>query len=318
MKPSQLSNSKCFCTILTAKYMPFALALNDSLLEYNKEVSLNILISDQSFISDFDLPTNVRAHFYTDLCDAGIGKEIAKKYHSGNHNVFRWSMKPVYLNYLLQSSEQVIYVDCDIQFVSNYDFLFDLLNTNNILLSPHFRSSDPIRDKPNFLLQYYAGLFNGGFVGASKGGQMALNWWADACLHICELNPSKGQFMDQTHLNLLPIFFEGIHILKHRGCNVANWNQLECKRELIGDRILILGEFEIVFIHFTSSTIGGIMSGKDGLLLPYVKKYEERLKSHGWKVSLFNSGLVKAKPNVHATKRAKNKLIGLYKRFLRK
>jgi hypothetical protein len=44
-------------------------------------------------------------------------------------------------------------------------------------------------------------------------------------------DPSHGQFVDQTHLNLLPIYFDHVKILKHRGCNVANWKQVECRRE---------------------------------------------------------------------------------------
>ena len=111
-------------------------------------------------------------------------------------------------------------------------------------------------------------------MASAHSGVCALDWWARNCLAICEKDPCKGQFVDQSHLNLLPVFFEGVYILSHRGCNVANWNQLECRREKQVDGSVIINHtYPIVFIHFTKSTVRGILHGEDDKLLPYLEKF---------------------------------------------
>ncbi len=180
-------------------------------------------------------------------------------------DAFRWSMKPVLMKYLLEQKNvhKVIYLDCDIYFFGDYDFLFDELSRNNVLLSPHWRSSDPHKDPANFAMLYTEGLYNGGFAGANDAAIPALDWWAMACDYICVVDRARGMFVDQVHLNLLPVYFENIGILKHRGCNVANWNMIECERTLSGNNpeVLITGKYPIVFIHFAGSMIRGIFRG---------------------------------------------------------
>lgn len=102
-----------------------------------------------------------------------------------------------------------------------------------------------------------------------------MNWWANACEFICIKDTAKGMFYDQVHLNLLPVYFEHVGIARHKGCNVANWNMVECKRSLNKDgaSVIIAGEFEIIFIHFSQSTINGIENGTDPLLRPYLEQY---------------------------------------------
>lgn len=279
---------RTFCTIITGNYLPYALALYDSIRAYDEEVELKVLVSDVK-VHEADLPPKVELHFFPIVCVDGIGKRVKDKYQETYHDAFRWSMKPVYMDYLLNSYEQVIYVDCDIQFTHSFDFLFDLLNHNSVVLSPHFRSSDPKKDVANFLMQFYSGIYNGGFVGANREGKPALKWWAEACIYVCKIDPCIGQFVDQTHLNLMPVFFENVFNLKHRGCNVANWNQIECVRTVTkaGD-VLINDQWPVVFIHFTNSTILGILKGGDLILMPYLKRYDARLQKYGKKGSLLD------------------------------
>jgi hypothetical protein len=282
-------NSKSFCTINTADYLPYMLALNESVLQFDSDIPLNVLVSDkrQDYSEIKRQFPNIIFYFPDDLCKEGVAKQIYNKYWQKDMDAFRWSMKPVFLKYLFQNQgfRKIIYVDNDIHFFDDYHFLFNELVNNNVLLTPHWHSSDPILDVPNFYLLYNNGLYNGGFAGANYKAADALEWWAKACAFICVKDPSKGQFVDQTHLNLLPIYFEGVKILKHRGCNVANWNQMECRRIRGEDnRVLINGNDPIVFIHFTKSTISGIVKGEDSELAEYLQKYFERLSRYGVKI----------------------------------
>lgn len=278
----------CFCTIITQEYLPYAKALLVSLREFKADMELIVLVTDSQAIEIADLPSGMKIIFYDELCSSGIGAEILTKYRQQYHDAFRWSMKPVLVSYLLKQYQKVIYTDCDIHFFSSYDFLLHLLNEYDIILSPHFRSSDPVMDTENFFLQYYAGLYNGGFVAASQKGKQAMRWWAEACSFVCKKDSALGQFDDQTHLNLIPIFFDRVNILKHKGCNVANWNQIECKRFLVNNEVVINDGIPIVFIHFTASTIRGILNGSDKLLLPFLAIYDKRLRENGLQKSIMD------------------------------
>src|SRR5688500_5820465 len=98
-------------------------------------------------------------------------------------DAFRWSMKPVLINYLIQKRDfsKVLFLDCDLFFYSDYQFLIDRLDHCRLLLSPHWRSSNPHVDADNFQLQLTNGLYNGGFIAASKEAVQIMDWWAMAC-----------------------------------------------------------------------------------------------------------------------------------------
>ena len=213
---------------------------------------------------------------------------------------FRWSIKPVFINFLLdQNYDQVFYLDCDLHFFASFDFLSDDLDGNGVLLTPHWRASNPQMDEFNFSVLQTSGLFNAGFVGVSRHGRQAMEWWATVCAYKCKKASNEGLFVDQAYLDLLPVYFDNIKIEKHRGCNVANWNQIECERIVSENgQVKIKGCFEIVFIHFTKSTIKGIKSGQDYLLRPYLNEYQKSLDSHkSWVKNSTNIGFKKSNPS---------------------
>jgi len=280
-----MMNAMNFCTISTLDYMPYARALYDSLACINPAVVLSVFVSDAASVDTISMqgPTGIRLYALDDLCAGGMGRAILEKYQAECMDTFRWAMKPVFLQYLLERghAEALIYVDNDIHFFNDYNFLFDELATHDIILTPHWRSSDPQADSTNFFTLYTSGLYNGGFVGVTRKAVPALAWWASACLFVCEKNAARGQYVDQTHLNLLPVYFERVKIIKHRGCNVASWNRLECRRVQRDGTVLINGEYPVVFIHFTHSTIRGIDRGDDALLAPFLQEYRANLEVHG-------------------------------------
>ena len=144
-----------FCTIITADYYPYAQALLHSVRKFNNSIQFNILISDVSevaFLKENKKEENVFFHFTNEVCHKGISKDIFTKYQTTDQDAFRWSMKSVFVNYLIREKgyDKVICVDCDIFFFNDYMFLFELLNDNNFLLSPHWRPSDPFLDGENF------------------------------------------------------------------------------------------------------------------------------------------------------------------------
>lgn len=283
---------RCFCTIITTDYFPFALTLNDSLAYFDPSIELSILVADNKRIDRNNLvifPNNIKLYNVNEVCKKEIGLKIFEKYASENMDNFRWSMKPVFVNYLLskQGYDKVIYADCDLFFYNAYSFLFDDLDKYNVLLSPHWRCSVPFdsdlnwTERENFQMLFNKGIFNGGLVGVNKNGVEAMDWWAKACEYVCIIDECKGYFVDQSHLNLLPVLFENIGIIRHKGCNIANWNQIDCKRQLNDkNQLQINGKWDIICIHFTQSTILGILNKNDSLLKPYLDKYFSILKKY--------------------------------------
>ncbi len=274
---------RCFCTIVTQSHLAWALALGRSLRQFDPALPFVILISDVEKLdpeATKSLP-DIEVLFLKDILHIAPATRIVERYAAQKDTV-RWCMKPILMRYLHERYAKVIYGDCDLHFHSDPAWIWQELDEANVLLSPHWRSADPVVDRPNFDLLYVGGLYNAGFIGANRQGAAALDHWAKICLEVCFKDFTKGQCDDQAHLNLLPVYFDRVYPLKHRGCNVANWNMVECERvEAAHGEVLINGVYPIVFIHFTRSMIDGIVSGDDPLLMPHLEILRDRLLEHG-------------------------------------
>jgi len=266
---------KAFCTIVTSSHVPFAVALFESYWRY-ANIPLEVLCVDRKNVRFIDkVPDGLKLRFLDEVVLQPVGDEILVKY-ANESDALRWSLKSVWMYYLLTTGgyNYVAFTDPDLFFFGDPVFLFDEIENSSVLLSPHWRSSDPVQDPFNFELNFRDGIYNGGFIGASTAGLNAFEWLATACLYKCERTFDRGLFVDQKYLDLLPTRFDNVKFIRHKGCNVANWNQVDCKRHLVDGRVLINGEFPVVFIHFTQSTIRGIVSGEDHLLEPYLREYQ--------------------------------------------
>jgi lipopolysaccharide biosynthesis glycosyltransferase len=276
-----------YCTIITGNYYAYALSLLESLKTHCKQtVTLHVFVSDESIGKDFlrELRAQHKGLFFTfkDEVNTEMAIKLDQKYHSTYMDAYRWSMKPVFMNYLLQEKgyEKVIYLDCDLFFYSNPDFIFDLLEQDRVLLSPHWRCADnPQEDWTNFYLNFQGGIYNGGFVGINSKGNEVMNYWANLCLTLCVKDFEKGMYVDQKYLDILHSRFDGVGVLRHRGCNVATWNLADNKRSLnVSGEVMINEIYPIVFIHFTKGTMRGIINGADALLLPHFQKTTNALR----------------------------------------
>ena len=214
-----------------------------------------------------------------DVLQGGLAVAIKKKYKG---NRLRWSCKPLYLAYLIQLGyDSVIYVDNDVYFFSSPDFLFEKLEHCSVLLTPHHYPMDPASSQNWLEANYRVGLYNAGFVGVSQSSVSALDWWAECCLYNVKKSAWRGLFDDQKYLDLLPIIFDGVEVLKHRGCNVAGWNATTSIRSVdAGGGLVLASRWPLVFIHFTPLTYRYVLEGKDDLLEPFLNIYQERLRAY--------------------------------------
>ena len=199
-----------YCTIITADHLHYALAVHRSVSRTRIDVAFKIFVVGNDLLINAHARTFAPAEIIpiSTLCHNGYGKQIHDKYAIHSLDNFRWSMKPVVLNHLLSAGyEQAFFLDPDLYFFSDCTFLESHLMGNAVLLTPHWRSLRPEVDEANFACLQTSGLFNAGFIGVSKAGRPAMDWWANACLYRCEKLPEEGLFVDQAYLDLLPAYF---------------------------------------------------------------------------------------------------------------
>ncbi len=188
---------KHFCTIITGDHLHKALALYDSLCLLDSEVHLHILSINAC--PDFPQEPGITLYHPEQFLGIENAKTIADKY-SKYSDKFRWSLKPIMLQYLLQQVDtKVIYLDTDTYFFGAFQFLFDLLDTHNTLLTPHHYSRNANKEQNWFEANFRVGLYNAGFVGVNRDAIPLMQWWASCCAYRCEKMPIRGTFDDQRY-----------------------------------------------------------------------------------------------------------------------
>jgi len=260
------------CTITTKSHFFKSRSLLRSAHKH-LHADLFCLVTDDN---QFPSPVCGEIYHSLDVLSGSLAGEVKNKYTG---NKLRWACKPLYMMYLLGAGyDKVIYVDNDICFFSSANFLFDELDNTSILLAPHFYPTDTRKDQHWLEANYRVGLYNAGFIGATSKGFPALEWWASCCLYNIKKSAWRGLFDDQKYLDLLPVIYDDVKVLKHKGCNVAGWNMDMCPRIEVDGQIYIDGRWPIVFIHFTPLTFRNILSYLDIGLSSYLEEYVNNLK----------------------------------------
>jgi len=180
------------------------------------------------------------------------------------------AVKPYLLQYLFRTFpiKKLLYLDPDILVLDSLEDLSKHLNEANILLTPHLLSPLPLdgrhQDDHDVLR---AGTYNLGFLGLRNSieTRRLLHWWANKLYHHCLVSMQDNLFVDQRWMDLVPAVFQGVHILREPGYNVAYWNLHE-RAVCCGEPVTVNGE-PLYFFHF---------SGFDPEKLWVVSKYQNR------------------------------------------
>lgn len=170
------------------------------------------------------------------------------------------AVKPFAIWYFLKEKgyDRVIYLDPDIYVYRGMDEVEQSFNNGaNIIITPHL-TKPLIEDgyEPNEMGMLHTGIYNLGFIAVNNSveSQKAIKWWADRCYELCMDDPDKGLYVDQKWVNYFPSQYEGVHILKNPGYNVAYWNVSQRKIELKDNNYYINGN-PLVFFHFSGTNI---------------------------------------------------------------
>ncbi len=206
------------------------------------------------------------------------------------------AVKPYLLDHLFRhyGIEKLLYLDPDILILNSLDPLCKYLDEANILLTPHLLSpipNDGLRPTEHDILK--SGVHNLGFLGLRNGveSNRLLRWWSDKLYHHCMVAIEQNLFVDQRWMDLAPSLFEGVHILREPGYNVAYWNLYE-RSVSISEDITVNGGELLRFMHFSGFDAGRpwIVSKHQnrfgmtdiGELCQLYLRYGNLLLEHGW------------------------------------
>jgi lipopolysaccharide biosynthesis glycosyltransferase len=260
---------KAAFTIATANYLAQAKTVSDSFLTHNQGYQFFVFLLDR-----------VEDRFEVSCLSPGLLIEVEQlAIPSLQDMVIRYSMfelsnalKPFVAEYLLKDEnvDQLYYFDSDILIYSSIEYAEKLLLENNIIITAHFFSPVPLDghtlSESDFL---NAGIYNAGFFGLKRCEETYrfLNWWKERMKTQCLVSFSKGLFVDQIWLNLLPLLFKDVKIIEHLGYNLAYWNLHERVLNKVDNKYLINEKDPLVFFHF---------SGYDFNRPEIVSKYQDR------------------------------------------
>jgi hypothetical protein len=184
--------------------------------------------------------------------------------------------------------DTVVFCDCDLLFTGDVREALSELGDASMLLTPHWYDTAAAKPGGTFDRWFVYGIFNAGFVAASRSARPILDWWQEACLFACRIDKHCGMFVDQKYLDLLPVLFDGVRVSRNRRLNVGGW-RLEDFLHEHGDVWPLPPEEAPVFLHFTCLDDIALPGPGEGVLADYSR----RLQAHGLPYNLLER--VKAK-----------------------
>lgn len=179
------------------------------------------------------------------------------------------AVKGQMLRHLLgEGAQKVVYLDPDIAVFSDLNGIADKLDRFSVILTPHQtqpnRTEGLVKDNEMTSLKY--GVFNLGFVAVRNDpvGVEFAEWWASQLYFACYDDVPNGLFTDQKWCDLVPCLFDGVHIERDPGYNVASWNISRREIKITTDGRILAGGSPLKFFHFTKiNTAGDIMIEKN-------------------------------------------------------
>jgi len=269
-------------TSLAVNYLPKARILIDSIIQHHPEWDIYIALADE-------IPKNCPVDNYLE----GV-RDIVPVRNLGISNWKSWvfmhdivelatAIKPFMLLKLLSmpETEAVIYFDPDIVIFSRLDDIVEMGEEASILLTPHLtkpeRTLEAIIDNEICSLKH--GVYNLGFIyvrNTDEGWKFA-EWWAERLYYFCQADTFYGLFTDQRWIDLVPVFFDSVKIIKDSRHNVAAWNLTTRYLTYENGKFFVDGR-PLGFYHFTGFDKGD----HKAMIMKYAYTNEAVIRLYEW------------------------------------
>ncbi len=119
----------------------------------------------------------------------------------------------------------ILYMDADTYVMGPLAPVLPASPDFSVLLTPHLLSPQPGQRSAVEIVMLSVGVFNGGVVGVGRGADRIrfLDWWRDRVTAYAYDSREQGVFTDQKWLDLVPSYFNNVHISHDAGLNVGHW-----------------------------------------------------------------------------------------------
>lgn len=262
-----IASNNCIFTIVSRNYLHYAINLMKSVSEFMPAARRVVAICD----STEGIPREELDFEIIGIEELGI-PHLDRLLYQYTILELNTAIKPYVFSYLFKahSSDKIVYFDPDIQLFSAGDELLSILDSSNIVMTPHL--TDFISDNchPSEISIMQSGTYNLGFLALKKSesADKLLQWWQKKLSRQCVVDIENGLFTDQKWMDLVPGVFSDSIIVRSPGWNVAYWNLMH---RTIGKNAE--GGFEVngeplFFFHY---------SGYDKNS-PYISKHQDRFK----------------------------------------
>jgi len=228
-------------TIVAKSRLAHARVLAQSFLQYHPAIPFFVLLADE-VDGCFDLAAEQFP--LLQLPELGIPHLARFRFHHSQQEL-TYAATPYLLSHLLDRGfTGVAFLKQESLVVGDLSPVFEVLGSRSIVLAPHLlaplHGEQAVARELNIL---QSGIYNVGFLGVSDTptGRAFLSWWQDRVYADCRHDVPNGLHFEQRWLDLVPAFFEDVHVVRDPGFNVGHWNLPERKVELRGDAIEVDG-----------------------------------------------------------------------------
>lgn len=241
-------------TVCTYNHIARAFSLAESVQKHSPNTRFIIGIIGQvdvnTILSDYEI---VRA----DEMGIPFLKEMYIKYSALELNS---ALKPYFANYILDRFTELnnlIFLDSDILLFTDLDPVYESLQTNSVVITPHSLSSVDEGNDFDDRVFLRSGIYNAGFFGVKRDdySKAFLVWWMNKLKDQCFFDSKKGMFAEQLWMNLIPLYLEKVDVLKHLGCNVSYWNLHERRITQNNGNYYVNGDLPLVFYHYSGASM---------------------------------------------------------------
>lgn len=254
-----IKNKNCIVTISSKDHLDKSLTCIRSAKKYNKNIDYYILYLDNDIKYKFK---NIKIITINNIIDQY--KIISSKYgHATDSTIC--NLQPVILLYLLNFYEKIIYVNSDIYFINEWNFIYDQIDS--MLLIPNFFEHNYDSFDDFFYNITYNGYFSNNFIGVSRNAFEPLRFLAKCFYNKCDKKTSSHNFMPiyiDTIYKMNHIF-PNINVLNHKGCNISIHNDTHHWPNIKNG----------IFLNFEHSTLINKNKYKNLEIQNYFKKYSK-------------------------------------------
>lgn len=237
-----------YCTYFDSRYLSRGLALYDSLRQVTAPFHLWVLCLDDIC---YEALCSLQLADVIPLRLAEVEQADAEFFATKDNRSlleYYFTSTAVFMLFLFKKNPEIdmlTYIDADIFFFQDPEFLFDQFHDTSVQIVPH-RYSERNRSLEKW------GKYNVGWVAfrRDEAGLSCLSWWREACIEWCYDRLEGDRFADQKYLDRFPQDFPGVQIVDHVGVNVAPWNLDTGSLSRAGDGALLFRDQPLVFFHF--------------------------------------------------------------------